>query len=107
MKTTHSKYHAKRTTVGGKTFDSRKEANRFVELTLMEKAKEIQDLKTQVKFPLIKKSQYGREIVYKADFVYYQDGKMIVEDTKGFRTDVYKLKKRLMAEKYNIVIKET
>jgi hypothetical protein len=73
----------------------------------MEKAKEIQDLKTQVKFPLIKKSPYGREIVYKADFVYYQDGKMIVEDTKGFRTDVYKLKKRLMAEKYNIVIKET
>ena len=107
MKTAHSKYHAKRTTVGNKTFDSRKEANRFVELTLMEKAKEIQDLKTQVKFPLIKKSPHGREIAYKADFVYYQDGKMVVEDTKGFRTDVYKLKKRIMAELYNIDIKET
>lgn len=107
MKIAHSKYHAKRTTVGDKTFDSRKEADRYVELTLMEKAKAIQDLKTQVKFPLIMKSKYGREIVYIADFVYYENGKMIVEDTKGYRTDVYKLKKRLLAEKYGIVIKET
>jgi hypothetical protein len=74
--------------VGDKKFDSKKEAKRFVELTLMEKAKTIQDLKTQVKFPLIKKSAHGREIVYIADFVYYEDGKMVVEDTKGFKTDV-------------------
>jgi len=73
----------------------------------MEKAKAIQDLKTQVKFPLIKKSAHGREIVYIADFVYYENGKMVVEDTKGFKTDVYKLKKRLMAELYDIEIKET
>lgn len=102
-----SKYHAKKTVVGDKTFDSRKEANRFVELTLMEKAKAIQDLKTQVRFPLIAKSKYGREIVYIADFTYYENGNLIVEDTKGYRTDVYKLKKRLLAERYGIVIKET
>lgn len=101
-----SKYHAKKTKVGDKTFDSKKEANRYVELTLMEKAKAIQDLHTQVAFPLIKKSKYGREIKYIADFTYYDNGKFIVEDTKGFRTDVYKLKKRLMAELYGIEIKE-
>ena len=104
---TTSKYSAKKTMVGDKKFDSKKEAKRFVELTLLEKAKAIQDLKTQVKFPLIKKSAHGREIVYIADFVYYEDGKMVVEDTKGFKTDVYKLKKRLMAELYDIEIKET
>ena len=104
---TTSKYSAKKTMVGDKKFDSKKEAKIFVELTLLEKAKAIQDLKTQVKFPLIKKSAHGREIVYIADFVYYEDGKMVVEDTKGFKTDVYKLKKRLMAELYDIEIKET
>ena len=103
----YSKYKAKKTVVGDKKFDSKKEANRFVELTLLEKAKVIQDLRIQVKFPLIKKSKYGREIVYKADFVYYQDGKMVVEDTKGFKTPVYRLKKRLLAEQTGIVIKET
>ena len=83
--------------------------NRYVELTLLEKAKAIQDLKTQVSFPLIPKTKYGREIKYVADFAYYEDGKLVVEDTKSpaTKTPVYRLKKRLMAEKYNIVIKET
>ena len=83
--------------------------NRYVELTLLEKAKAIQDLKTQVSFPLIPKSKYGREIKYVADFTYYEDGNLVVEDTKSpaTKTPVYRLKKRLMAEKYNIVIKET
>lgn len=102
-----SKYHAKRTTVDGIKFDSKKEANRYLELKLLEKAKAIQDLHLQVTFPLVKKSQYGREIKYIADFVYYENGHMVVEDTKGFKTDVYKLKKRLMAELYGIEIRET
>lgn len=107
---TTSKYHSKITMVGDKKFHSKKEANRFVELTLMEKAKAIQDLKTQVKFPLVKKSSYGREIKYVADFVYYQNGKMVVEDTKSpitKRNPVYRLKFRLMQELYGITIKET
>ena len=102
-----SKYHAKKTRVGDKVFDSKKEANRYAELVLMERAKAIAGLQTQVRFPLIPKTSYGKEIVYIADFVYYEDGKLVVEDTKGFRTDVYKLKKRMLAEKYGIVIKET
>ena len=102
-----SKYHAVKETVDGITFASRKEASRYRQLKLLEKAKAIQDLKIQVKFPLIKKSPHGREIKYIADFTYYENGVLVVEDTKGYRTDVYKLKKRLMAELYGIEIRET
>lgn len=104
-----NKFHAKKTRVGDKVFDSKHEADRFVELTLMEKAKMIQDLKCQVSFPLIPKSEYGKEIKYVADFTYYEDGKLVVEDTKSpvTKTAVYRLKKRLLAEKYHIIIKET
>ena len=103
------KYHAKKTVVDGHRFDSKKEANRYIELCLMERAKAIQDLKMQVAFPLIKKSQYGREIKYVADFTYFEEGKLVVEDTKSpaTRTPLYRLKKRLMAEIYGIVIRET
>ena len=104
-----NKYHAKKTAFNGIKFDSKHERDRYVELTLMEKAKAIQDLKCQVSFPLIKKSSHGREIKYIADFVYYENGKMVVEDTKSpaTKTPVYRLKKRLMAEIYDIEIKET
>lgn len=104
-----NKYHAKKTEFNGIKFDSIHEKNRYVELLLMERAKAIQDLKTQVRFPLIAKSRYGREIVYTADFTYYENGKLVVEDAKSpaTRTQVYRLKKRLMAERYGIVIKET
>lgn len=103
---TTSKYHAKKTVVDGITFDSKKEATHYQELKLLERAGEIHDLKLQVPFVLIDKSAHGRQIKYVADFVYYQDGQMVVEDVKGFKTDVYKLKKRLMAERYEIEIKE-
>lgn len=67
----------------------------------MEKAGEITGLKTQVPFCLIEKSRHGRAIKYIADFV-YQDartGKNVIEDVKGVKTPVYRLKKRMMAEK--------
>lgn len=102
-----SKYHAVRTEVDGIKFASKREATRYRQLKMMEQAKAIQDLKLQVAFPLVKKSKYGREIKYIADFVYYDNGHLVVEDTKGYRTDVYKLKKRLMSELYDIEIKET
>ena len=107
MITKYNKYHNRKTEIDGIKFDSKREANRYIELKLMEQAKAIQDLKLQVKFPLVKKSAHGKEIVYVADFVYYEDGHMVVEDSKGYRTDIYKLKKRLMAELYGIEIKET
>lgn len=88
-------------------FDSKKEANRYIELKLLQKNNYIYGLQLQVPFVLVDKSRYGRAIKYVADFVYYENGKLIVEDTKGYKTDIYKLKKRLMAEKYEIEIKES
>lgn len=95
------------TTTDGK-FDSQLEYYRWCELVLLEKAKQITDLKRQVKFVLIDKSKYGREISYMADFTYMQGDKLIVEDTKSTatKTRLYCLKKRLLAERYGIVIKE-
>ena len=102
-----SKYHAKKTVVEGITFDSKKEAKRYMELKAMEKVGSIQNLQLQVPFVLIEKSKYGRSIKYVADFVYNKNGSKIVEDVKGVKTPVYKLKKRIMAEKYGIIVLET
>lgn len=101
-----SKYRSIRTECDGYVFDSRKEARRYQELKLLERAKVISDLELQVPFILIDKNKNGRAIKYVADFVYNENGKQVVEDTKGFRTDVYKLKKRLLKERYGIDIKE-
>lgn len=110
-KTTYkqSKYHNEKVIFDGIKFDSKKEFNRYMELKLLEKAGKISYLELQKPFVLIDKSKYGRQIVYKADFVYYDNelNKLIVEDVKGVKTDVYKLKKRLIAEKYDIEIIET
>lgn len=102
-----SKYHAKKIELDGITFDSKKEAKRYDELKALEKLKVIFNLRLQVPYVLIEKSQYGRCIKYYADFVYLKDGEVVVEDCKGMRTPVYRLKKRLMAEKYGIIILET
>ena len=107
------KYHNKKIIVDGIKFDSLKESKRYNELKILEKAKEITELRLQVKFelqPSFKKNNKTiRKIEYIADFVYY-DNKIqqyIVEDTKGYRTDVYKLKKKLFEYKYpHLTIKE-
>ena len=101
-----NKYHAKPTFVEGRRFASRKEAARYSELRLLERAGKIQDLQTQVPFELIPKTRHGRAVRYVADFVYMQNGRKIVEDAKGVRTPVYKLKKRLMAEFLGVEIVE-
>ena len=102
-----TKYKAIKTFVDGIRFDSKKEANRYVQLKMLEKNGIISNLSLQVPYTLSESTKYGRKIKYIADFVYEEDGKIIVEDVKGVKTPVYKLKKRLMAEKYGIVIKET
>ena len=101
------KYHNSKTVIDGIRFDSKKEAKRYLELKILEKAGAIKDLRRQVPYVLINKSRYGRAIKYVADFVYYEYGKLVVEDVKGVRTPVYKLKKRLMAERFGIEVKET
>ena len=104
----HNKYFAKKTVVDGIRFDSRAEANRYCELKILLRAGVIKELRMQVPYVLIEKSKYGRKIVYKADFVYNEKGETIVEDVKSkpTMTGVYKLKKRMLAEKYGIEIKE-
>ena len=102
-----SKYHAQPVTLHGQRFDSRKEAQRYLDLLLLQRAGEISDLERQVAFTLFEKSKYGRAVKYIADFTYTdRQGNQVIEDAKGYRTDVYKLKKRMMAELLEIEIKE-
>ena len=103
-----SKYgNIKTTTSDGITHDSIKEANRWCELKLLERAGKISDLQRQVKFELLPKQDGERAIYYIADFVYTDNGKQIVEDVKGFRTKEYRLKKRMLLYFTGIKIKET
>lgn len=106
-----SKYHAKKTCVDGITFDSRKEAYRYLALKGMEEDGAIEDLRRQVRYELIPAfdvdSKHYRPVYYVADFVYREDGREVVEDVKGVRTDVYKLKSKLFARRYGVIIKET
>lgn len=107
-----TKYNNKRITVDGQKFDSKKEANRYKELLLLEKAGVIKNLSRQVKFVLIpyQRDENGkvieRECSYKADFKYEKDGKTVVEDVKGFRTKEYIIKRKLLLYKYGIRIRE-
>ena len=106
-----SKYQNKNVTVDGKTFDSMKEFKRWRELSLLEKAGRVTDLQTQVKFELIPSQKIGNRVVerachYIADFVYVLDGKKVVEDTKGFKTPDYIIKRKLMLWVHGIKIQE-
>lgn len=112
-----SKYHARKVTVDGITFDSRKEYNRWRELKLLERAGRIADLRRQVKYVLIPAQRDGagklieRECAYKADFVYFKPdisgGDWVVEDCKGVRTPEYIIKRKLMLSVHGIRILET
>lgn len=100
-----NKYRAIKTIVDGITFDSKKEAKRYVQLKLMVKTGAISDLKLQPRFDLIiNDCKCG---FYKADFDYIENGKRIIEDVKGMKTPVYNLKKKLIKAIYGIDIFET
>lgn len=124
-----TKYNAQKVTVDGITFDSRKEANRYCELKLLERGHVITDLRLQVEFELIPnqyitEERYGKngrrlkdkqilleqKCVYRADFCYIDNetGEQIVEDTKSpaTRTKDYIIKRKLMLHVYGIRIRE-
>ena len=117
-----TKYHSKKVTREGITFDSQKEYRRFCELSLLEKAGAITDLKRQVEYVLIpaqrepdkvgvrggkiKGKTVEQKCSYVADFVYTEDGKTVVEDTKGFKTKDYIIKRKLMLYVHGIKIRE-
>lgn len=122
-----NKYNAKKVSVDGIEFDSKKEARRYQELLLLKKAGEIYMLERQKVYELlpaqrepdtvgkrggvIKGKLLERAVEYVADFVYTdKNGKTVVEDVKGFREGgayaVFVLKRKLMLYRYGIKIKE-
>ena len=119
-----TKYHSKKTIVDGIVFHSLKEARRYTELKLLERAGEIYDLKLQEKFVLvpaqrepdtvgkrggkIKGKLLEREVSYLADFTYKKTGsnELVVEDTKGMKTKEYIIKRKLMLYVHGIRIRE-
>jgi len=118
----YNKYHNRKVTYNGLTFDSKREASRYKELRIMEKAGMISDLQRQVEFVLIpaqrepdtigkrggihKGKTLEQKCSYVADFVYMRDGVQVVEDTKGMRTADYIIKRKLMLYVHGIRIHE-
>lgn len=104
------KYHNQKTEIDGIKFDSKKEAGRYLVLKMMEDNGEISDLRRQVKYMLIPKQRIcgknERAIYYVADFVYCKGDTFVVEDVKGMKTRVYKLKRRLMKLIHGIEVVE-
>ena len=109
----NSKYHNKKVIYKGIKFDSKKEMQRYKDLELLESTDYICNLELQKKFLLQEgytnaKGKKIRPIYYIADFYYFDllKEKWVVEDTKGVRTEVYKLKKKLFEYIYNLTIDE-
>jgi len=118
-----NKYGNRKIEVDGITFDSKKEARRYNELLVLLKAGEISDLQRQVKYVLIPSQRepdtigprggvksgklIEHELSYVADFVYKdKDGMTVVEDSKGFRTEAYKIKRKVALYLLGIRIRE-
>ena len=122
-----NKYCNKKFTIDGIEFASKKEANRYTELKLLEKAGKIKDLELQKAYELIpaqyeestevytkgihkgehKKKLLERAVIYKSDFSYLdENNNLIVEDVKGIRTKEYILKRKMLLWRYGIKIKE-
>ena len=102
-----AKYNNTKIRVDGRLFDSKAEAARWQELQLLERAGEIKELERQVEYELIPKQKGERAVKYIADFRYIDhEGKTVVEDTKGVKTPVYILKRKLMLRVHGIRIRE-
>lgn len=97
----------KLTAPDGQKFDSVKEYHRWGCLRLLERAGAISNLKRQVKYELIPKQIGERACNYVADFTYMENGRLVVEDVKGVKTDAYKIKRKLMLWVHGIKIRET
>ena len=110
-KGTCSKYNAKKTIIDGITFASKKEALRYSELKLLQKAGIVKNFVCQPVYPLqdgYKRSDGKRirPINYVGDFfIVYTDGRMELEDVKGVETEVFKIKRKLLEAKYDLVLK--
>ena len=107
-----NKYKNKKVIYDGIKFDSNREMAYYIKLKMLEQKGIIKDLELQKSFELQPSFKLNgktyKKITYKADFSYVsvQDNKLHIVDTKGFRTDVYKLKRKMFAYKYGIEIEE-
>lgn len=100
-----SKYGAIRTEIDGITFASKREAARYQELKLMECAKAIKGLELQPTYKLIVNDRLICK--YIGDFRYIENGQLVVEDSKGFKTRDYRIKKKLLHALYGLEVRET
>ena len=110
-KPTMSKYKNKKVVVDNILFDSKKEANYYTKLKILRDAGKISDLELQKRYVLQQGFKLNgktyKAITYKADFVYKDaTGQVHVVDTKGYRTETYKIKKKLFMKKFGIEIEE-
>nr|DAK78069.1 MAG TPA: Endonuclease [Caudoviricetes sp.] len=99
----YNKYHVSpknERTADGITFASKAEMLRYLELKQLQKLRKITALILQPRFLLVPKTKNKRAVYYVADFQYIQDGKTIVEDVKGVKTEVYKIKIKMFLWKY-------
>lgn len=108
-----SKYNNRKVRCLGETFDSMLECERYKYLKALEQQKVISNLRRQVKYVLLPSQKDSktqktieRELTYLADFVYEKGSQTIVEDVKGMKTDVYKIKRKLILYFHGIRIKE-
>ena len=100
-----NKYNARKTQVNGHTFDSQRAARRYRDLQLLERAGRIHSLRLQVPYPLeVAGEQIGK---YVADFVYTENDEEVIEDSKGYRTPLYRWKKKHVEAQYKITLTET
>jgi len=101
-----SKYNSRKVSVDGITFDSRKEAQKYIALKLLQRAGEILSYELQPEFELQpgyrdKDGKWVRPVKYRADFrVTHPDGRVVVIDTKGYRTKDYLIKKKMLLYRY-------
>jgi len=100
-----SKYRNRKTVVDGLTFDSAKEARRWSELFLLQRAGQITDLARQERINIMVNGQ--KVCAYIADFTYTEAGNKVVEDCKGYKTDIYRLKRKLLKAALGVEIRET
>lgn len=97
--------NVRRKEINGITFDSTREARRYQDLDLMQRAGQITELRRQIAYPIFINDK--KICDWFADFVYVKDGIRVIEDSKGWATDVYKLKKKMVEAMYSIKILET
>jgi hypothetical protein len=107
-----NKYGAKKTVIDGITFDSKKEARRYTELKLLERAGEIRGLKLKPVFPIVVNGRpvmmrNGHVAKYTADFQYFEGIKSVVEEVKGYVVRDYPLRRALVEHIYHVKIRES